>query len=223
MAVSATPINPTAPTTAAGVANALSSKTSLAKNFDSFLQLLTTQLKNQSPLDPLDTNQFTQQLVQFAQVEQQINMNQQMATLIAVQKATQTSAALGFVGAKVAVDGATSRLQGGQALWTLNPTGNGAAIITIKDLNGQLVHTENRTVRSGPQTFAWNGRDSTGKQLPDGFYTIAVTAKDSLGRSVGVSTEVQGVVDGVDLTQDPPLLAIGSQTFTLDRVKRVVR
>ena len=68
----------------------------MANNFEQFLTLLTTQLKNQNPLEPLDTNQFTQQLVQFAQVEQQINMNQQMATLISVQKATQTSAALGF-------------------------------------------------------------------------------------------------------------------------------
>src|SRR5262245_48605192 len=69
---------------------------SLANNFDTFLQLLTTQLKNQNPLDPLDTNQFTQQLVQFASVEQQMNMNSQLTTLISLQQTSQSTAALGF-------------------------------------------------------------------------------------------------------------------------------
>src|SRR5215468_12383189 len=70
----------------------------IAGNFNQFLQLLTTQLQNQNPLDPLDTNQFTQQLVQFAQVEQQMNMNTSLSTLISLEKATQTANALGFLG-----------------------------------------------------------------------------------------------------------------------------
>src|SRR6202048_3107698 len=75
--------------------NALASQ-QIAGNFQSFLTLLTTQLKNQNPLDPLDTNQFTQQLVQFAQVEQQINMNTQLQSLVSLQKTAQNSQALGF-------------------------------------------------------------------------------------------------------------------------------
>jgi flagellar basal-body rod modification protein FlgD len=59
--------------------------------------------------------------------------------------------------------------------------------------------------------------------LPDGAYKIAVTAKDVNGQSIAVSTEVQGQVDSVDLTQDPPILSIGGQTFTLDKIKRVLR
>ena len=73
----------------------------IAGNFNTFLQLLTTQLKNQNPLDPLDTNQFTQQLVQFAQVEQQMNMNTQLTTLVSLQQAAQTTQALSFVGTTV--------------------------------------------------------------------------------------------------------------------------
>src|SRR3982751_2675375 len=90
-------------------------RTSIAQNFTTFLQLLTTQLRNQNPLDPLDTNQFTQQLVQFAQVEQQMNMNSSLTSLISLQKATQTSAALGFLGSTVVVDGDTAQLSGGKA------------------------------------------------------------------------------------------------------------
>src|SRR3954465_7343195 len=78
---------------------------SIAQNFQTFLQLLTTQLKNQNPLEPLDTNQFTQQLVQFAQVEQQINMNSSLGTLISLQQASQTSAALGFLGQSGTISG----------------------------------------------------------------------------------------------------------------------
>src|SRR5205085_2047584 len=79
-------------------------KETLANNFTQFLTLLTTQLKNQNPLDPMDTNQFTQQLVQFAQVEQQLKSNDQLSTLVSLQKTTQSTAALNYVGHMVAVD-----------------------------------------------------------------------------------------------------------------------
>src|SRR5262245_30089824 len=92
----------------------------LAGNFQTFLTLLTTQLKNQNPLDPLDTNQFTQQLVQFAQVEQQIKQNQQLDTLISLNKAAETTTALAYVGATVAIDGKTAALTNKQATWTFN-------------------------------------------------------------------------------------------------------
>src|SRR3954462_10749332 len=83
-------------------------KDTIAGNFQTFLTLLTTQLKNQNPLDPLDTNQFTAQLVQFAGVEQQLKQNDQLATLVSLQKTAQSTAALEFVGQTVAVDGATA-------------------------------------------------------------------------------------------------------------------
>ena len=76
----------TAPSAASGVpTTSVANKATLAQNFDTFLTLLTTQLKNQNPLEPLDTNQFTSQLVQFAQVEQQLKSNDQLATLVSLQ------------------------------------------------------------------------------------------------------------------------------------------
>ncbi len=77
-----------ASTNTATASNAVDN-TMIASNFTTFLQLLTTQLKNQNPLDPLDTNQFTQQLVQFAQVEQQMKSNDQLSTLISLDKNAQ--------------------------------------------------------------------------------------------------------------------------------------
>src|SRR5919205_331002 len=109
----------TAPSSKAGVNfTAASDKGTLAGNFNTFLTLLTTQLKNQNPLDPLDTNQFTQQLVQFAQVEQQMKQNDQLTTLIAIEKSAQSTTALAFVGSTVAVDGQTAVMANGKANWS---------------------------------------------------------------------------------------------------------
>src|SRR5215213_8060945 len=117
------PATTTQVTSAINTANATSAtgvdKNTLAGNFQNFLTLLTTQLKNQNPLDPLDTNQFTAQLVQFAQVEQQLKQNDQLSTLVSLQKTAQSTAALEFVGQTVAVDGATAPLQNGIASWDL--------------------------------------------------------------------------------------------------------
>jgi flagellar basal-body rod modification protein FlgD len=195
----------------------------LADNFDAFLQLLTTQLKNQNPLDPLDTNQFTQQLVQFAQVEQQIKQNQQLETLISIEKTAQATTALAFVGATVAVDGETTALTNGQATWAFNVPKPASASLTIKNASGQTVYSGSFTMQAGAQSFQWDGRDNNGVQWPDGNYTISIVAKDASGQTVSIASEIEGVVDSVDLTKNPPVLSIGGQAFTLDKVKRVVR
>jgi len=215
-------IAPATNSTAAAVSAAVDKK-SIAGNFDTFLQLLTTQLKNQNPLDPLDTNQFTQQLVQFAGVEQQIKQNQQLETLISIEKAAQSTTALAFVGATVAVDGQTTALTNGTATWAFTVPKPAAVAMTIKSATGQTVYSGSFTMQAGPQSFKWDGRDANGVQLPDGNYTIAISGKDASGQPVSVASEVEGMVDSVDLTKTPPVLTIGGQTFTLDKVKRVVR
>ncbi len=198
-------------------------KSTIAGNFQTFLTLLTTQLKNQNPLDPLDTNQFTQQLVQFAQVEQQLKQNDQLATLISLEKSAAATTALAYVGQTVAVDGQTAALKSGQATWTLQVPKPAQATVTIKSSTGQNVYTGSYAMGAGTQNFTWDGKDNSGVQWPDGNYTISVTAKDASGQSVAIPTEVQGLVDSVDLTQTPPTLSIGGQTFTIDKIKRVVR
>src|SRR6186997_329650 len=105
----------------------------IASNFTTFLRLLTTQLKNQNPLDPLDTNQFTQQLVSFAGVEQQIRQNEQLETLISIQKSSQATTALQFVGSTVAVDGQTAAMTNHQAAWSFNAPKPLTATVTIRN------------------------------------------------------------------------------------------
>jgi flagellar basal-body rod modification protein FlgD len=206
----------------AGSNSAVNSGT-IANNFTMFLQLLITQLKNQNPLDPLDTNQFTQQLVQFAQVEQQLKSNEQLAALVSLQRTAQATAALNFVGQTVVVDGATAQLTNGQATWSFTSPRPAVATISIKSANGQVVYSGNFTLQAGPQNFVWDGKGNDGTLWPDGSYTMVITSKDANGQPIAIATEIQGVVDSVDLTQNPPLLAIGGQSFTLDRIKRIVR
>ena len=92
----------------------------LADNFNSFLTLLTTQLQNQDPLDPLDTNQFTQQLVEFTSVQQQVDMNTNMQTLISLQQTSEATSAMQFLGSSVTLSGATRRWRrGSPATWSL--------------------------------------------------------------------------------------------------------
>ena len=204
--------------------NTSSSNTTIANNFQTFLTLLTTQLQNQNPLDPLDTNQFTQQLVQFAGVEQQLRQNDQLSQLVTLEKTAQSTAALAYVGYTAVVDGSKAPYDGtNSAAWTLDAPNDTTAAITITNSAGQTVFSGNYPVTKGKATFTWDGKGNDGTQWPAGYYTINATGKDSSGNNVGIPSEVQGVVDSVDLTASPPLLSIGGQTYTTDKIKRVVR
>jgi flagellar basal-body rod modification protein FlgD len=219
-------ITPTAINTTASGAAATSGavdNTMIASNFTTFLQLLTTQLKNQNPLDPLDTNQFTQQLVQFAQVEQQMKSNDQLSTLVALDKTAQSTAALAYVGATVVVDGSTAPLANGSASWTLNTSKPATATVTITDSTGQTAYSGTFSINPGNQAFTWDGRGNDGRLWPDGSYTLTATGVDANKQPVAISTEVQAVVDSVDLTQNPPLLSINGQNYTMDKIKRIER
>lgn len=194
----------------------------IAGNFQQFLTLLTTQLQNQSPLDPLDTNQFTQQLVQFASVEQQLKTNATLTTLAAGAKASTAASAAGLVGATVTADGASAPLSGGQATWTVNPAKAAAsATINISDSTGAVVATQTQALTAGAQSFTWNGRTTTGTNAAAGAYTIKVTARDASGQPVDVATDLTGTVTSVDMTGDSPVLLIGTSRVPMASVKSI--
>lgn len=212
--------------TSSSASSTSTSKTSsarIADNFDQFLQLLTTQLKNQSPLDPLDTNQFTQQLVQFASVEQQIKTNDNLSSLLVTSKTSNLNNALSFVGAKVTADGTTSSLKDGKATWNLETSRAGNATITVLDANGNQVFQTTRTLTAGKQSFEWDGTKANGQAGAEGQYTIVVAAKDATGQTMTVKSEIEGIVDGVDVTGETPILQIGSIFLPVTSVKSIRR
>jgi flagellar basal-body rod modification protein FlgD len=216
------PASSSSSSSSASSANALASQ-QIAGNFQSFLQLLTTQLQNQNPLDPLDTNQFTQQLVEFAGVQQQLNTNDSLATLVSLQQSTQATEALSYVGKTATVSGNTATMTNSEAVWALSVPSASTVDVSIASSTGQTAFTGTYNVAAGNnQPFEWNGQGSDGTQWPDGNYTLTATAKDSAGNTVGVTTSVGGVVSAVDLTQSPPLLTIGGQTYTLSQIQSII-
>ncbi|MFC0241832.1 flagellar hook assembly protein FlgD [Rhodopseudomonas telluris] len=215
---------PNANYTAPSSGSSGTSSPGIADNFQTFLTLLTTQLKNQNPTDPLDTNQFTQQLVQFAGVEQQLKGNETLASLLKLQTTAQASQAINFVGANAVVDGSKSHFDGKTAGWSMSTDKPVSAQVAIQSSTGQTVYTGKFTLNAGNnQGFTWDGRGNDGTKWPEGDYSLSIVATDAAGQTATVSTQIQGTITAVDLSKSPPLLSIGAQTFTLDQIKRVVK
>ena len=199
------------------------SRATIADNFDTFLTILTTQLKNQNPLDPMDTNQFTQQLVQFTGVEQQLKTNEFLETLMLSSQNTAKSDAVSYIGKEVTSSGRTGELTDANAVyWAYSANANAAnATITIRDANGQTVYQQTGPLESGPGTFRWDGMGSDGNLKPNGVYTIDIKGKDANGKDVKISTASIGIVTAVDFTGDIPVLTVGSRRVTITDVTDV--
>ncbi|MGV8853323.1 MAG: flagellar hook assembly protein FlgD [Devosia sp.] len=200
-----------------------SSSATIAGNFDTFLSILTTQLKNQNPLDPLDTNQFTQQLVQFSGVEQQLKTNEFLETLMLAGQNTAKSDAVSYIGKEVTSSGKTGELTDADAVfWAYSADANAAnATVSIKDSNGQIVYSQTGPISAGPGTFRWDGVGSDGNAKPNGVYTIDITGADANGKTVKMSTASIGVVTAVDFTGNVPILTIGSRKIAITDVTDV--
>ena len=175
--------------------------TELAANFDSFLKLLTTQLSNQDPLSPLDATQFTTQLAQFSMVEQQINTNKQLSQLVGAQGVNQGSYSVSFLGKMVEAQGSTSELKNGSADWTyfLNSSAAGNQI-QILDNTGQVVRTIPGETTAGFHKLAWDGKNNDGEQLPDGAYSVKISAVTADGSPVSAVTSAVSQVTGISFS-----------------------
>jgi flagellar basal-body rod modification protein FlgD len=219
--------------TATGAAKGVeASRKSIADNFEAFLSLLTTQLKNQNPTDPLDTNQFTQQLVQFASVEQQLKTND---LLSGMQKSFETlsggrlnaATAAGLIGQRVSIDGSTARLDASGATWSVDvPPGAVDTRVTVTDQAGETVYTGPAVFsRGGPQSFRWDGRRTNGVQAKEGeTYKVSFQAKDRNGAALPIRTDVTGTATKVDLSGSEDTVTVDdSFTVPLAKVKSVSR
>lgn len=209
------------PTQSASPNPSTSDRASIAQNFDQFLMLLTAQLKNQNPMDPLDTNQFTQQLVSFASVEQQIKSNESLNSLMSSMNASNAMGALSFVGKTITASGTTTELKNNSAKWHLNSDRAGTATIKVRDKNGAVMNTYSITLAGGGQSFTWDGKTASGSPAPDGTYSITAEGTDADKKALSITSEIEGRVDSVDLTTTPPTLKIGSTTVSLNAVKSV--
>jgi flagellar basal-body rod modification protein FlgD len=203
MAISAIPSSSSASTSLTG-------RKALADNFETFLNIMMTQLKNQNPMNPTDTNQFTQQLVQYAGIEQQLKSNDYLKTMVNASQTAANAQVASYVGKTITAAGDKAQLTKGNATWYFSVDQDAKIEVAIKDDRGSVVATKSGSVKKGDNLFNWNGIASDDSLRPDGNYTIAITARNSDGTTVPVSTTLTGDVSGVDMTGSEPVLLIGS-------------
>ncbi len=186
-------------------------RTDLAGNFDSFLKLLTEQLKNQDPLSPMDSTEFVSQLVQFSSVEQQIAQNSNLEMLIGLQLAASQAGAASYLGREVSADTPLAELSDGQARWTYALPQNADSVrLVVEDTNGKVVFvTDGERGAGAAHNFVWDGKDSSGVQLPHGVYRLSVAALDADGEKIPASIEHRGRVTAVHFDGGEPVLMLG--------------
>lgn len=196
--------------------------TSLAKDFDTFLTLLTTQLQNQDPLSPLDTTEFTNQLVSFSQVEQAINTNKKLDSLIGLQGTNKLTTGVGYIGKVAEAAGDTMLLRDGQGRIGYElATSSDRTTITILTESGTPVFSTPGSNQAGPHIFDWDGLDDVGNELPDGNYTVLVTALDAEDNVLETSTTTFGEVTGVEVVDGIVTLIMDDVSVNLDEVRSV--
>jgi flagellar basal-body rod modification protein FlgD len=202
-----------------GTSSSITDSASLAETFDTFLTLLTTQLQHQDPLDPMDTNEFTSQLVEFTGVEQAMSTNKKLDQLIALQNDTQLTDAVGYIDKTISADGIILMLQGGESTITYDLGGNAAQTnILVIDEQGNTVRTIPGNTGVGHHEVVWDGQDDNGNPLDDGLYGFLVTAIDGDNQPVPLVQGTSGRVTGVKLVDGAVTLEIGELEVALSDV-----
>jgi flagellar basal-body rod modification protein FlgD len=216
-------VNATTSTTGTSSSGSATSLTnplvSLGQNFTDFLSLLTTQLKNQDPTSPMDTNQFTQELVQFTGVQQSVATNANLTQLISLTQGSEVLQSTAVVGKVVTATSPQLALQSGQGTITFNATAGQQVTVAIVNSAGQTVSQGTLTATvSGANTFVWKGAGSDGTTEPDGAYGVALET-GSNGAAVPLAFSVIGTATGLANTSSGMVLDMGAVAVPLANVQ----
>lgn len=212
----------TSTTGTAGTSQSATDKAKLNKDLNQFLNLLVTQLKNQDPLNPMDANQFTSQLVQFASVEQEIYTNSHLEDLVNLQQTGQVASMVDYLNTTIEASGKTLNLENGGAKFTYTLDKNAyKTTITITDGNGDVVASMDGDTGVGYHAVEWDGKDLNGNQLDDGTYKATVTALDGQGNPVDVSQTVFARVTGAGAESGNVVLYAGDVAIPMSSILSV--
>jgi len=211
-------------TTTSGSSSA-NSAAALADNFDTFLSILTAQIQNQDPLEPMDSSKFTEQLVQFSGVEQQIKVNTQLETLIKATNSNAGASLSGYLGQTAEIDSAGAQFTGDTVHWRYTlPSDAAKTTITVTDASGKVLYSKSGDLKSGTHDFEWDGQLSAGGTAPEGKpYWINVVAEDANGAAVKPVHTLVTTITGVDLTYGEPALTTPAGVFAYADIKRLMR
>lgn len=205
--------------TAAQVGN--TALTSLSSNFGDFLNMLMTQLQNQDPTSPMDTNQFTSELVQFSGVEQQINTNSSLSQLIQLTQGGEVMQSSTIMGKQVTATSSQIPLQNGKGAISFTATAGQPVAIAIYNSSGQQIRDVTLTATAGTNQWSWDGTDNSGNQMPDGAYGIAVETADANGTASAMPFSVTGTATQVADQNNTVDLQLGAVSVPFSAVQSV--
>ena len=201
---------------------AATSKARLATDFDQFLMLLTAQLQNQDPLDPLNSNEFVQQLVSFTGVEQSIAINSNLESLIDLFKIGQTSSAVSYLGTTIEADGDRISLANSAASFSyILPNNAASTSIVIVNENNDIAFVGQGNITAGTHVFEWDGLDANGNPQPDGIYKVTVAGFDTDDKLLSIPTVISGRVTKVDTVNDGIQLTVNGISVPIEEVRSV--
>ncbi len=202
--------------------SSITGASSLEETFDTFLLLLTTQLQNQDPLDPLDTNQFTEQLVNFSSVEQQIKSNTLLEEMVELQKGSGLSTAISMIGSEIEYQGDVVPLNDGTARMRYSlPANATVATVMITDVTGDVVRTLSVDGSAGEREVVWDGKDDGGALLPDGLYAVSLAATDSNEIPIDGTVNPIATVTGVDTVDGEIMLRVSDLIVPMSDLRSV--
>ncbi|MCZ0735234.1 flagellar hook assembly protein FlgD [Phreatobacter sp. AB_2022a] len=198
-----------------------SSRARLSANFDTFLLMLTTQLRNQDPTQPMDANQFTQQLVQYSQIEQQLATNDRLDKLISSAQSSQATTALGYLGTNITYDASQQTPGTSETRWSFTPQQSGEYMVRIRDASGKVVKEQQMTLTAGQATdYSWDNLRSDGSPVGTGTYTLELW-RGSGANATKVDVVNSGKVTQVDASGSEIIVMIGTQKVPVSKVKTI--
>lgn len=214
----------TTSTSSAG-ANTAASQAALTDNFDTFLTILTAQIQNQDPLEPMDSSKFTEQLVQFSGVEQQIKSNKQLEELLAATYSSAGAALSGYLGQQAEIDTSGAQFTGDPITWRYSlPSDAAKTTVTVTDASGRVLYSESGELTAGTHDFVWDGQLNSGERADDGQpYWINVVAEDANKKSLTPDHALVTTITGVDLTYGEPALTTPAGIYAYADIKRLMR
>lgn len=195
------------------------SKTHNQMGKDEFLKLLTFQLQNQDPMNPMEQNKFTGELAQFSQLEQLTNLNKKYDEANKTQQMQDKFYAASFVGKKVVTTGSSLHLKNdgdaGDVLFKLDGDSSKVMVRILDDKNQTMGEIWKEGMSAGAHSLTWDGVALDGSPAVKGSYKIQVKAWDNIGREVPTRTQATGVVQSVTFEEGEPVLTVDGQKVFL--------
>ncbi|MEG3144364.1 flagellar hook capping FlgD N-terminal domain-containing protein [Sphingomonas sp. RT2P30] len=201
---------------------AANAKTATGADFNMFLKLLTTQMQNQDPLSPMDSTQYTQQLVQYSQVEQSVQQNGTLKDILARLSTQDMSQASGFIGRDAVFNSAVAGLGAKPASWNYaadRPVTSGT--VTITDASGATVLTRAIDLSGTSGSYSWDGTLPDGSRAASGAYTLSLKAVDAAGAFVPTTINSTGSVNDVSVKNGVLSLGVNGVPMSIDTLVRL--